>query len=98
MKVELSLPELRPDLWYFLFYEFIDQGGEMMAFKVDAGDDPPVVAEYGEEVIEFAPHLSEFIYLHFWDWRSGYTFPYHFSVIDLPIPSSQIPARYHNFA
>lgn len=69
----------REDLWYFLYHEFIDQGGEPIVFQLGS-DDPKVLARYRDTYLEVAPTFSEFIYLHFWDWYRGYTFPYTVSV------------------
>lgn len=83
------------NLWYFLYDEYIGQGGEFITFRIDAGDDPPVVA-LGDNQIELAGHFSEFIYHHFWDWLGQYAFEYWFLIHDYPMANGpRIPERYH---
>jgi hypothetical protein len=87
--------ENREDFWFFLHSEYIDQGGEFIAFKMNAGDDPPVYAENLDEFVELASTFSEFIYQHFWNWHSWYTFKYGFSIEFISIlPSSALSPEF----
>jgi hypothetical protein len=70
----------RHDLWMFMFYEFINQGGDDIAFKIDEGEDPPVFAEADEEIFELSQTFSGFISLFFGDWVVDRTFKYHLTI------------------
>lgn len=59
MEMDVSIKDKRDDLWYFLNSEYIDQGGESIAFKIDAGDDPPVFAAYDGQFLELSHTFSE---------------------------------------
>jgi hypothetical protein len=92
----LDSPTLGEDFWYFLYDEYMEQGGEWIAFKIDGSDDPPVIALSGSKHVELASRFSAFIYVHFWDWHTHYTFDYHFSISHHPgVRSLQVPAPYH---
>lgn len=82
--------------WYFLHDEYIDEGGEDICFSMNAGDDPPVLAESGNKLIELAPTFSKFMYLQFWDWYGHYTFEQKISILHHPHSTSlQLPVKYH---
>jgi len=86
----MDIPDLYPDernTCYFLYWEYVDQGGDSLAFRLDAGDDPPVVAWYSNDLPMIEPMFSQFIYCHFFDWYANYQFPYYFSVFYHPILS-----------
>lgn len=94
--MSLEPSEANKNLWCFLWDEYVDQGGDPIAFEADADDDPPVYAKSGDELVELASTFSEFIYIHFWDWHGHYTFNYGVSIYHhSAVPSLQIPARYH---
>jgi hypothetical protein len=84
----LSPSEMEPypdHTCYFMHHEYFDQGGERLVFKLDAGDDPPVLAQiYDDELRLIEPTFSQFLYCHFWDWHSSYMFPYWFDIVHAP--------------
>jgi hypothetical protein len=85
----------RPDLWYFYFAEYIDQGGDIICFQTQQGDNPPVFAEYARDYKVLKPSFSEFIYMHFWLFRANYCFPYSFYLRSINNFLSMIsPSRY----
>src|ERR1041385_4738698 len=93
---DLNPDAAREDLWYFLFSEYIDQGGDYIAFKIDSGDDPPVFAEYLGDFIELAPTFSQFLYLYFWDWLGHYTFIHGFRILEhSTLLNLNLPPRYN---
>lgn len=88
-------PNVSADMWYFLVDHWGYEGAEL-TLKFDGSDDPPVFLVYQDELAQFAPAFSEFIYLHFWDWVATYTFDYDLQVIHYhSYESTQIPAKYH---
>ena len=95
----LSIPEMEPegDVCYFLRHEYFDQGGESLYFRLDSGEDPPVIASYhGMQTVEYT--FSRFIFCHFWDWLARHQFPYWFDVFHIPHPEApttlKVPERY----
>jgi hypothetical protein len=85
----------RPDLWYFYFAEYIDQGGDSIYFQMDQGDNPPVYAEYGKDYRLLKPSFSEFIYRHFWLFQTHYCFPYYVHIwSNNAFKSKMNPSRY----
>jgi len=90
------LTHLDDDLWYFLHSEYIQQGGEFLVCRLGDDDNPPVLAESSDSLIEIAARFSEFIYMHLWRWHSQYMFDYGFWVHYHPeIASMRTPSEYH---
>lgn len=95
---DINLPQLG-DYWYFLWDEYIDQGGEEIFFLINGNDDPPVFAFYFDRLIELAPTFSQFQFFHYWDWKSRYVpfdVTYYTSLKHIPIapPVFHTEARY----
>lgn len=78
----VTLWEMQPDKnqsCYFLYDEYIDQAGDALRFKLDMGDDPPVIVQHQEEIV-IEPTFSQFLFCHFWDWLANYNFEFTFTI------------------
>lgn len=88
-------PNASADLWYFLVDHWGYVGAEL-TLRIDGSDDPPVYLVYQDELVQFAPTFSEFIYLHFWDWIASYTFEFDLQLSHYHSDESmQVPVKYH---